>query len=152
MESFLNKVFHADARKLLAALPTASVHAVITDAMFGTAKNCRYEWGPDPAKGNPVKHWQYHEPIYKECRRVLKPGGVLAWCQGMKFTQHFDGWFGPHKIWSPLWTTHGLNYIPNVWVVQTKERQPIEHPNQMIVRVDRKQFVAVVWCGHHVFP
>ncbi len=143
MEKFLNKIFHADAVKLLAALPTASVHAVITDAMFGTAKNCEYEWGADPARGDPAKHWRYHEPIYNECRRVLKPGGVLAWCQGMKFVPYFDSWFGSHRIWSPLWTTHGLNYVPNVWVVQTKDRQPIEHPNHMIVRVDRKSFVPM---------
>ena len=56
--TFLNKVFHGDARNLLRALPTASLDAVITDAMYGTSKNCQYEWGPDPANGDPAKHWQ----------------------------------------------------------------------------------------------
>ena len=78
MESFVNKVFHADARRLLAAMPTASVDAVITDAMYGTG-SCEYDWGCDPAAGDPDLHWEYHEPIYHECLRVLKPGGALAW-------------------------------------------------------------------------
>jgi site-specific DNA-methyltransferase (adenine-specific) len=143
IDRFINKVFHGDVRRLLRALPTASVDAVITDAMYGTARNCRYDWGLDPARGNPAKHWQYHEPIYQECRRVLKPGGVLAWGQGPKFILYFDNWFGPHRIWSPLWSAHGLNFVPNVWVVQTQDRRAIEHPNDMIVRVDRRSFAPL---------
>jgi DNA modification methylase len=139
IEPFINKVFNGDALDLLRVIPTASVDDVIADAMYGTAKNCRYDWGPDPAKGDPVKHWAYHEPIYQECRRVLRPGGILAWGQGFKFIPHFDAWFGPHCIWSPICVAHGLNFNPNVWVVQTKERQPIDHPNNMIVAVDRKR-------------
>jgi hypothetical protein len=111
--------------------------------MFGTARNCRYDWGPDQAKGDPVKHWQYHEPIYWECLRVLKPGGVMAWGQGFKFISHFEGWFGAHRVWSPLCWAHGPNVIPNTWVVQTKERQPIEHPNDMRVFVDRSVFLPL---------
>lgn len=141
LDRFLNKVFHADARNLLRALPSASIDAVITDAMYGTAKRCRYEWGCDPAKGDLVKHWQYHGPIYAECLRVLRPGGVLAWGQGYKFLPHLEAWFGPHRIWSPWCTAHGLNFVPNVWVVQTRERRPIEHPNRMVVRVDRKAYL-----------
>jgi len=143
IEDFSNKVFHGDARKLLRAMPTGSVDAVITDAMYGTAKYVRYEWGVDPARGDPVKHWQYHEPIYRDCLRVLKPGGVLAWGQGVKFLPQFENWFGPHRIWSPLCTAHGLNFFPNAWVVQTREKQPIEHPNDMLVRVDRSAFVPL---------
>ena len=75
MNRFINKVFTGDSLDLLRVMPTASVDAVITDAMFGTAKNCVYEWGPDPAQGNPALHWLYHRPIYDECRRVLRPGG-----------------------------------------------------------------------------
>lgn len=141
IETFRNKVFHGDARRLLQALPNASIDTVITDAMYGTAKQVRYEWGLDPAKGDPVKHWHYHEPIYRECLRVLKPGGILAWGQGVRFLTQFENWFGQHRIWSPLCTAHGLNFVPNAWVVQTRERQPVEHPNDMLVRVDRKVFV-----------
>ena len=57
MDRFINKVFNADARKLLSALPTASVDAVISDPMYGTSKKCQYDWGLDPAKGDPAKHW-----------------------------------------------------------------------------------------------
>jgi len=53
IETFINKVYHGDARNLLRALPSASIDAVITDAMYGTAKNCQYEWGLDPARGDP---------------------------------------------------------------------------------------------------
>jgi hypothetical protein len=76
MNHFFNKVFHGDDLDLLRVFPRALVDLVIPDAMFGTAKNCRYEWGFDPARGDPVKHWQYHQPIYEECRRVLRPGGI----------------------------------------------------------------------------
>lgn len=97
MIRYVNKVFHGDSRDLLRVLPSASVDAVISDAMYGTAKVCRYEWGPDPARGDPVKHWHYHEPIYRECLRVLRPGGVLAWGQGFRFVSYFENWFGPHR-------------------------------------------------------
>jgi site-specific DNA-methyltransferase (adenine-specific) len=140
---FINKVFNGNAFDLLRAIPTASIDAVITDAMYGTARNCRYDWGLDPAGGNPMMHWLYHQPIYEECRRVLKPGGVLAWGQGFKFVSHFADWFGPHRIWSPICWTHGLNFIPNTWVVQTKERLPIDHPNNMLVYVNRKLIVPL---------
>ena len=143
MDQFLNKVFWGDALRLLRRLPTHSIDACITDAMYGTAKNCRYDWGPDPAKGNPEQHWMYHEPIYRECLRVLKPDGILAWGQGCKFLSCFDDWFGPHRVWSPLCRALGLslNFHPNTWVVQTREGHPIEHPNKMVVYVDRKGLV-----------
>lgn len=142
MNRFVGKVFHGVALDLLRVLPSASVDAVITDAMYGVA-NVRYEWGPDPAKGDPKKHWAYHEPIYQECRRVLRPGGILAWGQGFKSAPHFADWFGPHRVWSPLCRAHGLNFVPNTWVVQTTERQPVEHPNDMLVWVDRSEFVPL---------
>ncbi len=34
IDHFINTVFHGDVRRLLRALPTASVDAVITDAMY----------------------------------------------------------------------------------------------------------------------
>lgn len=136
-------MYHGNALDLLGEIPTASVYSVITDAMYGTAKNCRYDWGADPGKGNPDKHWQYHEPLYRECLRVLKPGGILAWGQGFKFIPHFNKWFGSHRIWSPLWWNKSLNFVPNVWVVQTKEGRPVEHPNNMVFPVNRNGFVKL---------
>ena len=131
IDNFVNKVFHGDARNLLRALPTASIDAVIADAMYGTSKNCQYEWGVDPAKGDPVKHWQYHEPIYRECLRVLRPGGVLAWGQGAKFCRHFGHWFGGHRVWTlTRFRLQGLAATGHVWIVQTKEQQAVEFPNR----------------------
>lgn len=129
LDRFLGKVINTDARTLLAALPTASIDAVIADAMYGTFKNCKYEWGLDPAKGDPLKHWQYHAPLHRECLRVLKPGGVLAWGQGAKFGKHFRQWFGGHRIWTITRYTE-QNATAHVWVVQTKEQQPIEFPRR----------------------
>ena len=140
IDRFLNKVYHSDALSLLKAMPTASLDAVISDPMYGTCTKFEYDWGREPARGDPGNHWLYHSPMYQECRRVLKPNGVLAWAQGFKFVRHFNDWFGPHRVWSPLCNSLGLNIVPNTWVVQTRERIPIEHPNDMIVRVRRNTF------------
>lgn len=143
MDRFINKIFHADARNLLAELPSASVDAVIADAMYGTARNCKYDWGLDPAKGDPDRHWQYHEPIYRECRRVLKPDGVLAWGQGAKFCQHFQGWFGAHRLWTlTRFRIRGMNPTGHSWVVQTREQAPVPFPNRdaLVVHEDSRSF------------
>ena len=128
---FTNKVYHEDALKLLHALPSASIDAVITDAMYGTSKNCQYEWGLDPARGDPDKHWQYHQPIYRECLRVLKPGGILAWAQGAKFCHHFRRWFGDHRLWTlTRFRLQGMNATGHTWIVQTREQKPVEFPHR----------------------
>ena len=131
IDQFQNKVFHGNARSLLRALPTGSIDAVIIDAMYGTAKHVEYEWGVDPAKGDPVKHWNYHEPIYQECLRVLKPGGVLAWGQGGKFIRYFPQWFGGHRVWTlTRFADNALFAVGNIWMVQTREQRPIEFPHR----------------------
>jgi DNA modification methylase len=145
MERFVNKVFHSDVRRLLRELPTHSIDAVINDAMYGTAKHFAYEWGEDPGRGDPIKHWQYHEPIYQECLRVLKPGGVLAWGQGAKFIRHFPDWFGDHRVWTlTRFGDTALIAIGNVWVVQTRERQPVEFPHRdSLVNCDRSEYLPL---------
>jgi hypothetical protein len=65
-------------KKLLARLPSDVVDVNITEAMHGTSGEMIYDGGYDPARGDPDKHWRYHEPLYKECLRVFKPGGILA--------------------------------------------------------------------------
>jgi len=54
MDRFVNNVFHGDARKLLRALPTASIGDCIADPMFGVAKNpsprVTYDWGLSHAR------------------------------------------------------------------------------------------------------
>ena len=145
MERYVNKVFHGDARRLLAALPSCSIDAVITDAMYGTAKKVRYEWGEDPARGDPAKHWEYHERIYRECLRVLKPGGALAWAQGAKFIRHFPLWFGDYRVWTlTRFADSALIAVGNVWVVQTRERQPIEFPpRDSLVMCNRRAYLPL---------
>lgn len=123
IDFLLGKVWCGDAVRLLRTMPSQSVHAVITDPMYGTAPRFEYEWGVEPARGDPKKHWQYHEPIYKECLRILKPEGILAWCQGVKFAGHFPNWFGPHTLW-PLATSNNGWVRPQFWIVQRRERQP----------------------------
>lgn len=152
MDRFVNKVFHGDARRLLAALPSSSIDSVITDAMYGTAKQVRYEWGEDPARGDPSRHWQYHEPIYRECLRVLKPGGALAWGQGGKFVNHFPRWFGGHRLWTlTRFAETAPIAVGNVWVVQTRERRPIEFPSRdSLVMCDRSAYLPLR--RHHPCP
>jgi site-specific DNA-methyltransferase (adenine-specific) len=53
---------------------------------------------------------------------------------------YFDAWFGRHRIWSPICGAPGLNFNPSAWIVQTREGEPIEHPNNMLVWVDRSIF------------
>jgi site-specific DNA-methyltransferase (adenine-specific) len=128
-------VVHADALDLLPALPIATHDSVIADPMFGVAKdpkrNSIYDWGEDPAGGDPDKWWAYHRPIYEQCRRVLKPGGTLAWAMGCKFHEHFPAWFGGYRIWSfSRFQNRGLNGFGHIWVVQTQNQKPIRFPDK----------------------
>jgi DNA modification methylase len=48
--------------------------------MYGVSPNpsprAAYDWGADPCRGDPGQWWAYHQPIYEQCRRVLRPGGT----------------------------------------------------------------------------
>lgn len=134
MDRFINKVFHADARRLLPMIPSESIDALIADPMYGVAskpsKSSTYEWGREPFSGDPEQWWVYHQPIYQECRRVLKPGGTLAWAMGAKFKPHFSDWFGGHRIWGfSRFLLRGVNAFGHIWVVQTREQAPIRFPD-----------------------
>ena len=134
LKRFINKVFHGDALRLLGRLPSKSIDAVNSDPMYMVAKQKSksniYDWGPEPSFGKAEEYWEYHEAIYDECRRVLKPGGVLAWAMGCKFKPHFAEWFGGHRIWGfSRWLYRGLNAYGHIWLVQTKEQTPIAFPD-----------------------
>ncbi len=108
------EVYCGDAIRLLNKMEGCSVDHVITDAMFGGGI-VKYDWGSDPARGKPDKHWEYHQPYWDECLRVLRPGGILAWCQGFNFADYFDQWFGTHWLWTLVCVAHGLNFNPSLW-------------------------------------
>jgi site-specific DNA-methyltransferase (adenine-specific) len=134
MSHFVNKVFHGNALDLLRRLPAQSIDAVIADPMYMVAKkkskSCTYDWGPEPGSGAAEDFWEYHEPIYDECRRVLKSGGALAWAMGCKFGPHFSHWFGGHRIWAfSRFENHSLNAYGHIWLVQSQERTPIAFPD-----------------------
>ncbi|MBK6587898.1 MAG: site-specific DNA-methyltransferase [Acidobacteria bacterium] len=70
------KLLHGDCLKLLIEQPSNSVDAIVTDPPYGLAFM--------------NKHWDYAIPgveIWKECLRVLKPGGHLLSFAGTR-TQH----------------------------------------------------------------
>jgi DNA modification methylase len=134
LDGFVGEVFCMNALRLLHALPTASIDALLSDPMYMVAtkksKSCVYDWGPEPGRGTADEFWAYHHRIYAECRRVLKPGGALAWAMGCKFQRHFAKWFGPHRIWGFSRFFHrGLNAFGHIWMVQTKEQTPIAFPD-----------------------
>lgn len=74
LSGFVGEVFWMNALRLLQALPTASIDAVLSDPMYMVAKkkskSCVYDWGPEPGMGTANEYWAYHQPIYQECRRA----------------------------------------------------------------------------------
>ena len=157
MNRFVNKVCHCDAIQLLKALPTESIDAVIADPMYMVAvnkeKNCNYDWGIEPGTGKAHEFWDYHHRIYEECRRVLKPGGSLAWAMGCKFYEHFPQWFGGYRVWGfsrfLAGRFRGQNAFGHIWVVQTREQKPIRFPNDdALIIVGPKGW----WGKEHVCP
>ena len=139
-DNFVNQVFVGDVRRLLPTLPTNSLDAVLTDPMYGVAKEpgrgSTYDWGTDPCRGDPDQWWDYHRDIYHECLRVLRPGGRLALAMGVKFRDHFEGWFGGHRIWSMTrYNQRGLNVFGHIWIVQTREQMSVPFPdsNSLII-------------------
>jgi hypothetical protein len=68
MNKYLNEIWCMDARRLLAALPSASIDLLIPDAMYGTTK-MRYDTIVDPGGGDPHKHWTYNLAPFLPSRR-----------------------------------------------------------------------------------
>ena len=131
---YLNKIWTCNALDFLRRLPSEGVDTVIADPMYGVAskpsKNNTYDWGPEPFHGDPDEWWDYHRPIYEQCRRVLKPGGKLAWAMGCKFRSYFRSWFGGYRIWSfTRYLLRGMNAFGHIWLVQTREQTPIRFPD-----------------------
>ena len=133
---FTNGVYHSDALTLLSKMPDTCANEVITDAMYMVASQkgpaTTYAWGEEPGKGTAEEYWEFHRTIYDECRRVLKPGGMLAWGVASKHYRHFARWFGGHMSWHftrELGAYHNRPF-PSFWIVQTKEQEPVRFPNE----------------------
>jgi site-specific DNA-methyltransferase (adenine-specific) len=134
LQGFVGEVFCMHAKRLLEALPTASIDAVLTDPMYMVSlkksKSCIYDWGPEPGSGRADEYWTYHQRIYNECRRVLKPAAALVWAMGCKFKSHFAEWFGGHRIWGFSRYFHqGVNAFGHIWLVQRQTQTPIPFPD-----------------------
>ena len=75
-------IYHGDCIEVLKTLPDCSVDAVVTDPPYG--------FGDGKRAGFMGKQWDYGVPseeIWRECLRVLKPGGHLLAFAGTR-TQH----------------------------------------------------------------
>ena len=136
IEHFVGQVYCGDSMRLLRGMPRRSVDAILADPMYGISRDPNpeqwYGWGPDPCRGDPNVWATIHLPIYRECLRVLKPGGILAWAMGSKFRCRFPEWFGGYRIWSlRLQAFSGRNLDPfgHIWIVQTAEQKPVRFPD-----------------------
>jgi DNA modification methylase len=119
--------------------------------MYGTARCCRYDWGLDPARGDPEKHWRFHRPIYRECLRVLRPGGVLAWGQGVKFHAYFAEWFGGHRAWALIRIGKKQKQVSgHLWIVQTREQVGVPFPPDKDGVIEYDRLVAGHPCAKPV--
>jgi len=50
---------------------------------------------------------------------------------GCKFRDHFPDWFGGYRIWSFTRFLHGgMNAFGHIWLVQTREQQPVPFPDK----------------------
>jgi site-specific DNA-methyltransferase (adenine-specific) len=147
---FVNKVFEGEAINLLRRLPIKSIDHIITDPMYmvakGKRKSCIYEWGPEPGSGEAEEYWAYHQAIYQECLRVLKPGGTIAWATGAKHKPYFAQWFGGHRIWGfSRYFYRGLNAFGHSWLVQRREQTPIQQPDDdALLLLDKKPELSLL--------
>jgi SAM-dependent methyltransferase len=137
LEQVVGRVFTDDAYHLLRCQPDAFVDLIPADPMYGTTKHptprSYYGFGPDPCRGDPDRWAALHLPILRECHRVLRVGGVLAWAMSTGFRRHFPRWFGPHRLWALARHTYGTRAVyGHIWVVQRKTpggMEPVRFPD-----------------------
>jgi DNA methylase/ParB-like nuclease domain len=88
-----NGLYLGDCRELLPRLPGRSVHAVICDPPYG---NGTQEGGCHDVARDPAGFGEWLRPVVAECRRVVVPGGLVAFfvASDLRYLEWCREWFG----------------------------------------------------------
>jgi len=113
------------------SLEKESVDAVVADPPFGIG----FKYEKRESYNNPEEYWNWLEPIYIECLRILKPGGFIAFWQTQLYFKYFWLWFGEDihiycgcKNFVQLKKTP-INYAYDPIIIKYKDGTPLR-PNK----------------------
>ncbi|KKU86772.1 MAG: methylase N-4/N-6 domain protein [Parcubacteria group bacterium GW2011_GWA2_47_9] len=102
IEKFTNKILCGDSEEILRKIPTDSIDIIITSPPY----NFGLEYKDD--KKNDAVHWDDYfkkiDTIWKECVRVLKPGGRLC----LNVQPLFSDYIPTHHLMSKQLLNYGL--------------------------------------------
>lgn len=102
IEKFTGKIICGDSEEVLRKIPTGSIDIIITSPPY----NFGLEYKDD--KKNDTVHWDEYfkklDVIWKECARVLKPGGRLC----LNVQPLFSDYIPTHHLMSKQLLNHGL--------------------------------------------
>ncbi len=102
IEKFTDKIICGDSEEVLHKIPTGSIDIIITSPPY----NFGLEYKDD--KKNDAIHWDEYfkkiDAIWKECVRVLKPGGRLC----LNVQPLFSDYIPTHHLMSKQLLNHGL--------------------------------------------
>ena len=123
---------------LLQTMPSGTVHSVISDAMYGVNKHCRYAWGVDPARGDPEKHWQYMSRYTGNACGFSSRAASSPRRRG-QVRLPLPDWFGGYRIWTlTRLGSRNKTASGHIWVVQTQDQRPVPFPDKdSLVLYDR---------------
>lgn len=102
IEGFTDKIICGDSEEVLRKLPTDSIDIIITSPPY----NFGLEYKDD--KKNDAVHWDDYfrkiDAVWKECARVLKPGGRFC----LNVQPLFSDYIPTHHLMSKQLLNHGL--------------------------------------------
>src|SRR3989344_3786892 len=102
IEKFTDKIICGDSEEVLRKIPTGSIDIIITSPPY----NFGLEYKNDDK--NDAVHWDAYfqklDTIWKECARVLKPGGRLC----LNVQPLFSDYIPTHHLMSKQLLNHGL--------------------------------------------